>query len=162
MSRVEPARALSVDPYYYKVIYPRFALGALVIVATTVAVFGVLNEAWSSLWALLVVFVLFLWPYIRLKQISMGLFDCVTDGGDYLQVRIDTVECRLLLSDIEYVTAMFYSEPPRIRLVLKSPRQFGRVVAFIPARYTANPFDPTGLFQELRERVRVANNHTAA
>jgi hypothetical protein len=67
------------------------------------------------------------------------------------------VECRILLRDIEYVTTMFYSEPPRIRLVLKSPRQFGRVVAFIPARYTANPFDPAGLFQELRERVRIAN-----
>jgi len=96
--------------------------------------------------------------YALSNTIASGLADAVFDGGDHLRVRIGDLEEVILIHEVESVKeSLFLRQPPRIELVLKYSGTFGRVIAFVPARYSLIPFSRSALFYELEERVRIAH-----
>jgi hypothetical protein len=95
--------------------------------------------------------------YAIARTIASGLADEVFDGGDHLRVRLGDAEEVILMHDIESVKESIFSRrPPRIELVLRYQGKFGRVIAFVPARFSLIPFSRSALFYELEERVRIA------
>jgi hypothetical protein len=94
--------------------------------------------------------------YAITSTIASGLADDVFDGGDQLHVRIGNVQEVILMHEIESVKESIFSRSPRIELVLTYPGKFGRVIAFVPARYSLIPLSRSALFHELEERVRIA------
>ena len=96
--------------------------------------------------------------YAITRTIASGLVDAVFDGGDNLLVRIGDAEEMILMRDIESVKeSLFSRQPPRIELVLKYPGRLGRIIAFVPSRYSLVPFSRSAVFHELEERVRIAH-----
>lgn len=72
-------------------------------------------------------------------------------------MRIGNAEEVILMREIESVHESIWSRQPRIELLLKYPGRLGRVIVFIPARYTLIPFSRSALFYELEERIRNAS-----
>ncbi len=96
--------------------------------------------------------------YALSNTIASGLADAVFDGGDHLRVRIGDLEEEILIHEIESVKeSLFSRQPPRIELVLRYPGKFGRVIAFVPARYSLIPLSRSALFYELQQRIRSAS-----
>jgi len=160
MNRVPPARTLSRGTLFYKKVLPIVWVGVAVSLGAT-TLWRMLTGADSpfELMPMLGVVVI---EYLITRFVGSDLADEVLDAGDHLRVRKGAIEIDVPLAEIEGVReSLFQKQPPRIELLLKAPGPFGRVIAFIPSRYSLMPLTRSELTYELRERVDRAHREHA-
>jgi hypothetical protein len=159
MNRTPATRRLSSSlSTIYKRVFPRLVLVLGTIAAGLMLWAPATGDSAGFPWAFVVLFAVVLGGIYAITNIfTSGVADAVFDGGDHLRVRIGDAEEVILMREIESVHESIWSRQPRIELLLKYPGKFGRVIAFIPARYSLVPFSRSALFYELEERVRIAS-----
>lgn len=153
-------RALSRGTLFYKKVFPVVWLGLAVFVVSTTLWRVVTSD--ESPFELLPLGGIAVVGYGITRLIGSELADEVLDGGDHLRVRKGDIEIDVPLREIETVKeSVFQKQPPRIELLLKVPGPFGRVIAFIPNRYTLMPLTRSELTYELNHRVARAHREHA-
>lgn len=92
--------------------------------------------------------------YFIMKKMIFDLVDEVYDFGEYLVVKNNNEEDKVLLSNIRNVSYSYLINPKRVTLSLREPILFGKEISFSPpVMMTLNPFQKNPLIEELIERI---------
>jgi len=152
MNRVPPTRRLSIGAAFYKRVLPvLIPLVGLAVVASTWSSSGVLR---GTIEVGPVVSILTAIAFAVNRLLNGGLADEVLDGGDYLRIRVGNEQEDVPLREIERVEeSIWFKQPSRLELVLRSPGKYGRVISFIPAGFSMLPFSRSSTFHELEDRL---------
>ena len=136
---------------FYKVIFPAFWFGFLLLFVVTAVFTGGARE---TLVFIVVPIAMAAFGFFLFKRLLWDLVDEVYDCGDSLLVRNRGQEDRIALSNIINVNVSTFVNPPRVTLKLAVPSSFGAEVTFSPAqRFSFNPFAKNEAMEQLIVRV---------
>lgn len=119
---------------------------------------GVFNRPFNPMSVVLAVGVIALAVVIQRAMIR-HLADEVVDGGEYLLVRSDGIEEKVMLRDVLTVRRGFGNNPERLILTLRRPGRLGDTIAFIPKGVRWFPYVEHPLGYELRTRAELSRLH---
>ncbi len=96
--------------------------------------------------------------YFLFKKLIWDLVDEVYDCGDFLLIKNQGDEEKVLLSNIMNISCMSFSNPPRATLTLVHPIKFGKELTFSPIspRLRFNPFAKNAVVEDLIVRIDAA------
>ena len=94
------------------------------------------------------------------RAVTRNLADEIMDGGEYLLVRADGIEEKVMIQDVMTVHRGFGHNPERVILRLRRPSRLGDTIAFIPRGQRWFPFVEHPLVLELRTRAELLRSYT--
>lgn len=94
------------------------------------------------------------------RAMARHLADEVIDGGEYLLVRSDGIEEKVMLRDVAAVRRGFGNNPERLILTLRRPGRLGDTIAFIPKGIRWFPYVEHPLASDLIARAQLLRLHT--
>ncbi len=145
--------------FYYKRVFPAFALGFLVLFLG-ISLFTVPWSTQAALPFVIIPVVMMGFGYLLMRKLVFDLVDEVLDDGDALVVKNRRQEERIPLVDIKNVSYTVLISPPRVTLSLRRPTIFGNQVTFCPpVRFV--PFATSSIINELIERIDSARERAA-
>jgi hypothetical protein len=145
--------------FFYKKGFPLLWFGFL---AVFVAISLTAEDLEKDLMFLIVPGVMAVFGFFLMKKLVWDLVDEVYDGGEFLVVKNQGKEDRVLLSNVMNVNASTMTNPPRVTLRLVNPGKFGNEIAFSPAAsFTLNPFAKNQVAEGLIVRVDQARTKRA-
>src|SRR5215469_785809 len=152
LAQMQQISSNTITTFYYKRAFP-FIIFPASIAATVIT--GAKSGADLFPFLVFLVFVPII-GYASMKLIGLfDLVDEVLDAGDALIVRNGDREERTLFADIVDVNYTDMFGLPRLRLVLRTPSQFGNQITFCVPR-TFLGFRPTPVIEELIRRIDTA------